>query len=1161
MTRAIVSNFKRQLFASLTFTVLYLAGFHGWAQGIKFQHITSNDLSGFGNVWAVAEDVDGFLWFGTEDGLYKYDGYDITPYQHNPSDSGSISGNFVVSLFEDSHHNLWIGTYGDGLDLYDRSKNIFHHFRHDPKNNNSIPNDRVKTITETHDGTLWIGTEGGGIATLKTGTPIHVDNLNFRRPAPDSISAGSLFIRAIVEDKKTSVLYIATFDRGISIIDPVRKTIQNLRHEPGNPNSLASDKILELFLDSRNRLWIGTTDDGLDLYLPDQHTITHYPPANDLHSVCDQEIETIVEDATGRIWIGTDSGISIMSDSNKIPRNYFENYQHQPLDEFSILSNSVKILFRDSRNSIWAGTYFGGMNVYNPRAFKFNALRSKPWITKSLSNNNVTSFAEDKNGNLWIGTDGGGLNFLPNALSNIQKDDYQHIPIRNPLTGKLETKVKSVVVDKNNFIWIGLWGEGMYRLDPSSNKTTYLALDPNSVFHGTSVLQIEVDRKNNLWIGTFGDGIFYYDQQTKALTQYQTNPNKENALTSERIRTMLLDSKGRLWIGGDVGGLNLFNEATKSFERIEYQGVLTRNITILNLMESHDGKIWIGTVSSGAIVYDPKTKKASSVLHDSASINQVINAMLEDEHGKIWMSTSSGIRVYDPVTNQSTIYTKDDGLQSNHFNVNSALKASNGMLMFGGISGWNAFFPDSIQVGKQLPKIVFTDLWVNNKRVNVHTPHSPLRTSITETKSIELHHYENSFSIEFAALEYNFSRKARYAYQLEPFNDQWQYINYERKITFTNLDPGRYTLRIKAKNQDGVWTEKAMPLVIVIRPAWWQSNAFRVSAALAVLIVFYTIFRLRLAYLIRQRKNLTREIELHTAELKTKNNELAELNGEILSQNEELSAQNEQIITQREELELTHRKLEETNEHLEELVRHRTEKLEDTVRKLDKTVAELDRFVYSASHDLSAPLKSILGLVNIAKMETDQAQVGHYYNYIEMSILKLERVIKNLVEFSRNSHLEIRLSPFKFSNLVGDVMQELAFWPEARKVKIIDTSDPSLELISDEQRLKVVLHNLIGNAIKYADVTKNEPYIKIHCRQKGSSWLINIMDNGIGIDERYQQKVFEMYYRATDRSQGSGLGLFIVREIVQKLGGEITVESVRGQGTEFLIELPVIKLA
>jgi ligand-binding sensor domain-containing protein len=288
MTRAIVSNFKRQLFASLTFTVLYLAGFHGWAQGIKFQHITSNDLSGFGNVWAVAEDVDGFLWFGTEDGLYKYDGYDITPYQHNPSDSGSISGNFVVSLFEDSHHNLWIGTYGDGLDLYDRSKNIFHHFRHDPKNNNSIPNDRVKTITETHDGTLWIGTEGGGIATLKTGTPIHVDNLNFRRPAPDSISAGSLFIRAIVEDKKTSVLYIATFDRGISIIDPVRKTIQNLRHEPGNPNSLASDKILELFLDSRNRLWIGTTDDGLDLYLPDQHTITHYPPANDLHSVCDQ---------------------------------------------------------------------------------------------------------------------------------------------------------------------------------------------------------------------------------------------------------------------------------------------------------------------------------------------------------------------------------------------------------------------------------------------------------------------------------------------------------------------------------------------------------------------------------------------------------------------------------------------------------------------------------------------------------------------------------------------------------------------------------------------------------------------------------------------------------------------------------------------------------
>lgn len=1164
MIRAILAPFfKKHFFAPVTFAVLYLtAGFHAQGQSVKFQHLTSNDLSGFGNVWAIAEDVDGFMWFGTEDGLYKYDGYDITPYQHNPRDSGSISGNFIVSLYEDSRHNLWIGTYGDGLNLYDRSKNVFHRFRHDPKNKRSLPNDRVKTITETQDGTLWIGTEGGGIATIGVGNATDIARGNFKTLAPDSICSGSLFIRAIVEDKKTSVLYIATFDAGICIVDRATKTIKNLRHNAKDPNSLASDKILELLLDSRNRLWIGTAEDGLDLYVPDRGTITHYRATSDPHAVCDKEIETILEDAMGRIWVGTDSGISLMNNSKDLtPPDYFENYRHEPLDEFSLLSNSVKILFRDSRNAVWAGTYFGGINVYNPKAFKFNALRSKPWISTGLSANNVSAFAEDKNGNLWIGTDGGGLNILPKGISDVTQDNYKHIPIRNPLSGKAETKIKSLAVDKNNFLWIGLWADGLYRLDPTNNRTTFMGLDdPTSIFHGTSVLQIEVDKNNNLWIGTFGDGIFYYDQQTKSLTRYQTNPNKENALTSERIRTMLMDSKGQLWIGGDVGGLNLFNNATKSFQRIEYADILTRKITILSLLESHDGKIWIGTVSSGAIIYDPETKKASSVLRDNGSVNLVISAMLEDQHGKIWMSTSGGIRVYDPSTRHTTAYTKDDGLQSNHFNSSSALKSSNGMLMFGGINGWNAFFPDSIQTDNYLPKIVFTNLRVNNKRVDVHTMNSPLTTSITQAKSIELAHGENSFSLEFASLEYNFSHKARYAYQLEPFNDQWQYIGNERKITFTNLDPGRYKLRVKATNQDGVWNETKTPLIIIIQPAWWQSNAFRVLAALAVLIAFYSVFRLRLAYLIRQRKRLTEEIDMRTAELKSKNYELAELNGEILSQNEELSAQNEQIITQREELELTHRKLEETNEHLEELVKLRTEKLEDTVRKLDKTVAELDRFVYSASHDLSAPLKSVLGLVNIAKMETDQKQIGQYYNYIEMSILKLERVIKNLVEFSRNSHLEIRLSPFKLSDLVNDVIQELAFWPEARRINIIDIADAHLELISDEQRLKVVLQNLIGNAIKYADVTKEEPYIKIDYRQKGSSWLIRISDNGIGIDERYQKKVFEMYYRATDRSQGSGLGLFIVREIVQKLGGDITMESIRGQGTEFLIELPVIKL-
>lgn len=1156
-------SFKMHLVAfQLVSLFCFGMGINNFGQPIRFEHVASNDRANFGNVWAITEDHEGFMWFGTEDGLYKYDGYDITPYQHNKLDSGSISGNLIVCLYEDKHDNLWIGTYGDGLNVYDRKKNIFYRFRHDPADKYSLPSNRIKTILESSNGTLWIGTEGGGLTTV-TIDDEKLTNIRFNTLDYDTVSGiGSRFIRSIVENQKTKDLYIGTVDKGIYIIDQKGKKIQNFQQDKTNTTTLCSNQILRLFFDSKNRLWVGTANAGIDLYLPDKNMFQHYPPANNPHAIADKEVENIIEDKRGMIWTGTDYGLSMLVDSKQaIPKNFFENYRHQPFDEFSLLSNAAKALYIDSRKALWVGTYFGGVNVYDPEAFKFHPLHVKPWVTTGLSDNNVTAFAEDKNGNLWIGTDAGGLNYLPNAFRDIYQDNYQHIPIRSPKTGKLETKIKSIAVDKNNFVWIGLWADGLYRLDPRDNTTSYLELDDsNSVFHGANVLQIKVDKKNNLWIGTFGDGIFYYDQQKKKLTRHQTNPEKENALTSERIRTMLLDSHDRLWIGGDVGGLNLFNETTGSFEKIEYKNILTKNSNILNLMESHDGKIWIGTVSAGAIVYDPKSKKAWSEHSDSTLVNSVVNAMLEDKNGKIWMSTSNGICKYDPTTKTSVVYTKDDGLQGNHFNSGSALKCSNGMLLFGGITGWNAFYPDSIHATSQFPKIVFTDFWLNNIPTDVNSPNSPLSAAINEVKSIELNHDQNSFSIEFAALEYNFSKKTTYAYLLEPFNDRWQYNGNERKITFTNLFPGRYVLRIKATDKDGRWFTKESPLVITIHQAWWQTTSFRAMTALAVLVLFYVIFRLRLQYLIQQRKNLTKEIQFHTAELKSKNIELAELNGEILSQNEELTSQNEQITTQREELELTHRKLEEANENLEELVKHRTEKLEDTIQKLDKTVSELDRFVYSASHDLSAPLKSILGLVNIAKMETDQKIISQYHDYIEMSILKLERVIKNLVEFSRNSHLEIRLSSFSFSDLVNDVVQELAFWPEARKVNIINVSETTLALISDEQRMKVILHNLIGNAIKYADVTKPESYIKIGCQQKGSTWLIHIADNGIGIDEKYQKKVFEMYYRATDRSQGSGLGLFIVREIVHKLGGEITMESVRATGTDFYIELPVIKL-
>jgi signal transduction histidine kinase len=426
-------------------------------------------------------------------------------------------------------------------------------------------------------------------------------------------------------------------------------------------------------------------------------------------------------------------------------------------------------------------------------------------------------------------------------------------------------------------------------------------------------------------------------------------------------------------------------------------------------------------------------------------------------------------------------------------------------------------------------------------------------------------------------LEYSFSDRNQYAYLLEGFNDAWQQIGSERKATFTNLDPGTYTLMLKASNSDGVWTTSNKQLVIRIHPAWWQTTLFKVAVISVLTLTAVAVVRIRINYLVRQKRKLKKKVKEKTQELRLKNSELTEKieeirlqneilhkqkvqiiekNNEIQEQNEELTAQNDQIILQRENLITAEHKLKEVNERLEAVVEQRTRKLEETIKQLDKTVRELDRFVYSASHDLSAPLKSVLGLVQIARMEKEADRIWEYYNHIEFSVQKLDRVIKSMVEFSRNYHLDVQTAHFSFKQLVEEVLRELAFWPEARRISFKNTvTDPSV-IKSDSQRMKVVLHNLISNSVKYADFTKPDSYIHIDFRRNGQGHTIIISDNGMGIEKERQSRIFEMYYRATERSHGSGLGLFIVKEIILKLGGTIEVKSSFGTGSTFIINIP-----
>jgi len=400
-----------RFFLSLFISLLPLQ--YTGAQDLKFHHITADQGYGFGNIWSVIEDSEGFMWFASEDGLIKYDGYDIITFRNDKTDSTTISANFSVTLIEDQYHQIWIGTFGGGLNLYNRNTNTFRRFVADPENPYALPNNRVKSLFESQDGNIWVGTEGGGIVTFDP-RPENIGNIKFQKFIHPNLNVSNpnlLMIRSIAEDSKGN-LYIGTLD-GLVIVDTSRNNITHLQKGTSYPNLLNSNSILNVFCDSNNRIWLGTLDAGIDLLLPEKKVVINYSENTSKHSLPHQEVSTIAEDMYGNLWFGTDNGLSKMDDSNEaIPPNQFNNYHYNQLNRYSLLSNSVKVIYRDRKNSLWIGTYYGGINFFNPRLQMFNPIQPKPWKEKSLSNNNVTSFAEDNSGNIWIGTDGGGLDVL-----------------------------------------------------------------------------------------------------------------------------------------------------------------------------------------------------------------------------------------------------------------------------------------------------------------------------------------------------------------------------------------------------------------------------------------------------------------------------------------------------------------------------------------------------------------------------------------------------------------------------------------------------------------------------------------------------------------------------------------------------------------------------
>jgi signal transduction histidine kinase len=409
--------------------------------------------------------------------------------------------------------------------------------------------------------------------------------------------------------------------------------------------------------------------------------------------------------------------------------------------------------------------------------------------------------------------------------------------------------------------------------------------------------------------------------------------------------------------------------------------------------------------------------------------------------------------------------------------------------------------------------------------------------------------------LQFSAFNFSSPDKVIYAYKLEGFNDDWQNLDKDHSVTFTNLDPARYRLIVRASFNGRLWGPQKS-LVLIIQTPWWRTSYFRWIAFFLFVIAGYSYYRYR-AYQFKQRKKeLEHLVSLQGQEINTKNQDLAAQNEELTAQNEEMIAQRETITEQNLMLSEAKKNLQEINQSLEQVVHQRTDKLNETIHQLNKTIKELDAFVYSASHDLIAPLKSVMGLVQLARRENTQSTMTDYIDHIERSITKLEDVIINMIQYSRNSSLVVKHEKVNLHDLIQECLADIKFAPGREMINFELALDKDTIVMSDRSRLLIILNNLIGNSVKYRDERKNSSYVRITFEKEKAAWRLEVYDNGIGIDQRYIGRIFEMFYRATGLSQGSGLGLYIVKEAVERLGGKISVDSEKGEWTKFIIAMP-----